>query len=325
MKPRFTEEQYRFAREEANALVYAIQQGYPLARDGRNYRMRDHDSMVFTPDGRWFWNSRSLKGRAIEFLMHYENKTLPEAVLTLCESSGRAFPDNFSPSPAEPKKAIEKKPFDLPEKAKDCKRLFAYLCKTRCLDHEIIAQLVQNGDLYESVYFYVPKYGGNPKETHNAVFAGRDKDGVIRSAFQRGLSSYTGTAFKRDVEGSDPSAPFCLPGYANVNTVIVFEAAIDAISHASIEKANGRDYKNYDRIALGGTQKSMGLLAYLDCHPNIKHIVLAMDEDDAGREAAAHLERLILHTKHTVSQIHVPAGKDWNEYLCKLSERPAAP
>ena len=41
------------------------------------------NSMVFTTDGRWFWNSHSLKGRAIEFIMAYEDKTLPEAVLIL--------------------------------------------------------------------------------------------------------------------------------------------------------------------------------------------------------------------------------------------------
>ena len=60
------------------------------------------------------------------------------------------------------------------------------------------------------------------------------------------------------------------------DTVIVFEASIDAISHACIYKDAGLDDKLYDRIALGGTEKTVGLTTYLQTHPNISRVVIAM-------------------------------------------------
>ena len=316
-KPRFTEEQYRYARDEANALDYAMRHGYDLVRKGNCYQLREHDSMVFTQDGRWFWNSRSLKGRALEFLQHYEGKSLPEAVLTLCHESQKIFSSPEQNRLSTPVKTTpEKKPFVLPAKAKDNRRLFAYLCATRKLDREIVSSLVRKGDIYESARLVPATTTGEQMEVHNAVFVGRDANGIAKNAFQRGLTTLGGhTTFRRDVAGSDPSAPFCLAGNKNTNTVLVFEAAIDAISHASLLKSAGLDYRNCDRIALGGTQKGIGLLSYLDCHPNIQKIVLAMDEDDAGQKAKEALKKLIPADKYTISEIHQNLGKDWNDYL----------
>lgn len=317
-KPHFTNEQYRYARDHANALEYAQRHGYDLVRQGSNkYHLREHDSMVFTTDGRWFWNSHSLKGRAIEFLMHYEGKTLPEAVLALCEAAGPVLPTpNEPPSvPVSP----QKPPFILPERSPNCRRLFAYLCNTRKLDKEIVSDLVRSGDVYESTRRYISKSTQKEKEAHNAVFVGRDSTGTPRSAFQRGLTSFSdANAYKRDVTGSDPSAPFCLPGKRGTKTVIVFEAAIDAISHASLLKNAALDHQSCDRVAIGGTQKAVGLFSYLDHHPNIDHIVLAMDMDEAGRTATEKIASQIYENyseRYTISEIHPGLGKDWNEYL----------
>lgn len=309
----FTEEQYRFARDEANALEYAIAHGYALVKSGNCYYMRDHDSMVFMPDGRWFWNSRGKRGRAIEFLMCYEGMTLPEAVLALCDGrvSGRAA----LPSLASQSIKVERKEFILPPASDSCKRLFGYLCSTRGLDREIVVGLVKAECLYESAVPF-KKSNGETGTAHNAVFVGRDQCGRPKSAFQRGLSSFTeGTQFKRDVAGSSAEAPFCIPGREGVETVVVFEGAIDAISHASIYKLAGLDYQDCDRIALGGTQKGKGLLAYLNSHPKIKAVVIAFDEDDAGNEATEKLVKILADMPYEVSRLHQKGGKDWNDYL----------
>lgn len=308
----FTEEQYRYARDQANALDYAMRRGYQLKKDGGCYRMREHDSMVFLPDGRWFWNSRGVKGRAIEFVMNYENKTLPEAVLALCGKDGQTYRDISQANIAPP----EKKPFELPPKADNCRRLYGYLCGTRKLDRDIVTELIRRGDLYESARTYNNKVTGRTGIAHNAVFVGRDAKGVAHSAFQRGLSSFEGgTAFKRDVPGSDPSASFCIHGRTGVDTVIVFEAAIDAASHASIYKIAGLDYKDCDRIALGGTEKIVGLSAYLETHAKIINVNLALDEDMGGNIAVERIEALLADRDYNVSRLHQQGGKDWNDYL----------
>ena len=213
---------------------------------------------------------------------------------------------------------IEKVPFKLPEQSPDFRRMFGYLCGTRKLDSEILRDLIHQGSLYESVYRYVVKDTGELKEIHNVVFVGKDEHGEPRSAFQRGLSSLgENTTYKRDVAGSDPSAAFCLPGREGVNTVIVFEASIDAISHACIYKDAGLDYKMYDRIALGGTEKTIGLTTYLQNHPNITRVVIATDEDAAGRAANRKIRELLPEGKFDIVSLRQSVGKDWNDYLVK--------
>ena len=162
------------------------------------------------------------------------------------------------------------------------------------------------------------KSTGELKEIHNAVFAGKDKYGVSKSAFQRGLSSLgENTTYKSNVPGSYPSAPFRIPGHEGTDTVIVFEASIDAISHACIYKDAGLDYKLYDRIALGGTEKTVGLTTYLQTHPAISRVMIAMDGDAGGRAAGQHIREILDETQYEIVSLRQDVGKDWNEYLVK--------
>lgn len=327
LKLHYTPEQERYARE-CSALEYAQSRGYELIRKGNYYQMKEHDSMVFTTDGRWFWNSRSLFGGAGDFIVHYEGKTWVEAVLILNHAEGQTYADvkagihprQDAPKPpqARPTPApVEKVPFKLPTQSLDFRRMFGYLCGTRKLDQKILQDLIGQSRLYESVYRYTDNTG-KQKEIHNAVFVGKDEHGEPKSAFQRGLSSLgENTTYKRDVPGSDPSAPFLIPGRKGTDTVIVFEASIDAISHACIYKDAGLDDKLYDRIALGGTEKTVGLNTYLQTHPNISRVVIAMDEDAAGRAADLKIRELLGEEKYAVVSLRQSVGKDWNDYLVK--------
>lgn len=327
LKLHYTPEQERYARE-CSALEYAQSRGYELIRKGNYYQMKEHDSMVFTTDGRWFWNSRSLFGGAGDFIVHYEGKTWVEAVLILNHAEGQTYADvkagihprQDAPKPpqARPTPApVEKVPFKLPTQSLDFRRMFGYLCGTRKLDQKILQDLIGQSRLYESVYRYTDNTG-KQKEIHNAVFVGMDAHGEPKSAFQRGLSSLgSNTTYKRDVPGSDASAAFCIPGNQDVDTVLVFEASIDAISHASIYKDAGLDYKMYDRIALGGTEKTVGLTTYLQSHPNISRVVIAMDEDAAGRAADQKIRELLGEGQYNLVSLRQSVGKDWNDYLVK--------
>lgn len=216
-----------------------------------------------------------------------------------------------------------KKPFELPPKADNFKRLFAYLCGTRCLDKEIVQNLVKQGKIYESSRDYTKD--GESKSLHNAVFIGFDKDGQARSGFQRGLITNTENPFKRDVIGSEKEYAFCVDGENNVDTVAVFEASIDAVSHASIEKISVRDYKAIDRIALGGIAFKP-LQHYLDEHPHIKKVIICVDADEAGDKAAESLKTELINAGYTPDngyhcERQIPTGhKDFNEYLISYRE-----
>lgn len=314
------------AARTCSALEYARSAGYELVRHGaRSYHLKEHDSMVFKADGQWFWNSRGLKGRAIEFIMYYEQRSLPVAVHMLLSKSTAAPGVSLSPPASVPPPSEEKEPFELPEKSPTFKRLFAYLCKTRMLDGEIVKELARQGRIYESIRQYVCRNTGEVRTAHNVVFVGLDEQGQPRSAFQRGTN--TATSFKRDASGSQKMYAFCCPGRDGVTTVAAFEASIDTISHATLAKLYGKDWQDRDRIALGGLS-ALALLHYLKTHPWVKDIMLCVDNDAAGREGAerliAELQRHGYDAEHgySVRTSFPPAeyGKDWNECLVAVRQ-----
>lgn len=314
-----TKAQIQQAREYS-ALEYARSAGYDLIKDGGSYHLRDHDSMIFTAKGFWYWNSRNLKGRAVDFIIEYEGKSLPEAVDILLGSY------SSSPSPYGKKQIIsqEKKPFELPEKAPTFKRLFAYLCDTRKLDEAIVQELVAQHRIYEGVRPYVSA-DGSKRQGHCIVFVGLDSSGIPRSGFQRGTNTY-GATFKRDAQGSDKTVPFCVPGNREVDTVTVFEAAIDAISHATLVKMQGLDWHDRDRIALGGTW-GVPLLRYLQSNHHIRRIELCLDNDEAGHKGVTSIQALLEKASHDtkhgyeIEVFYPPKEKDWNDYLKKVTAK----
>lgn len=320
----FTDEQYHIARYQCSALEYAKASGYPLVRAGHYYTLKDHDSFVFNKDGMWFWNSQNRKGGAIEFVMLMEHRSLAEAVLKL---SGEC---NFGQTIAAPKtdtntyrkkvNTEDKQPFELPKKSGNFKRLFAYLCKSRGLDKDIVQELVQQHRIYESVKTFAKD--GKNSEIHNAVFVSYNENGKAVAAFQRGTASI-GKPFKGDVPGSDKeNYGWFIPGHANSTCLCIFEASIDAISHATLAKLDGKDYKDAHRIAIGGNVNLNPVMRYLKAHPEIKSIHVCLDNDIGGKkgvQAFTAAFREAGYTKdngyHAVSENLPEHIKDFNELL----------
>lgn len=294
----YTKEQYQAARYSSNALDYALSQGYDLVREGRYYHMREHDSMIFTPQGAWFWNSRGVQGSALEFMIYYEGKTLTEAVLTLARDTPLQARSQTSTAP--PPRAPEAVPFTLPQRAGDFRRIFAYLCKSRCLTREVVMEMTHQKILYEGISQI------NGKELHNAVFVYRDPHGKAVGAFCRGLNS--DRPYKGDVPGSCKDYGWLLRGKAP-RALCVFEAAIDAASHACLEPDAA-----VDRLSLEGLSPRP-LWSYLEEHPDIRDIRLMLDGDAPGQAAAKRLEVALTQAGYTAAIVPPAQGKDYNEQL----------
>ena len=109
---------------------------------------------------------------------------------------------------------------------------------------------LSNGDIYEEAAH------------HNAVFVGRDKDGVPRYAHQRG----TAGNFRLDVKGSDKAFNFCYRGEGE--RLFVFEAPIDLLSFLCLFK---KDWQKQSYLALGGVGDK-ALMRFLSDRPNIKTV-----------------------------------------------------
>ena len=99
----------------------------------------------------------------------------------------------------------------------------------------------------------------------------------------------------------------------------IFESAIDSMSHASIENVatgNAAAWLEHNRISLSGTADT-ALPMYLQQHPHVKELVLCMDNDTAGRDAAIAIARKYAD-KGYMTRIELPRGKDYSEDLTAL-------
>ena len=313
-RPYYTKEQYERAKCNNNALDYVRSQGYELVQEGRYYHLKEHDSFVFAPNGTWFWNSRGLKGYAIDFIVKYEGRSWTEAILIL---AGEAIPfepprkPNIPPvSRCEPQ---EKPIFQLPPHAHDERQLFAYLCGTRKINYHIVKVMVSQGIVYESVFRTT---SGN--EMHNACFVSLDCNGKPRSAFQRGLLS-EGNAFKGEIPGGDKSYGWLFRGYSS-REVYVFEAAIDAASYVSLQFLKNQDPLGHaDYLALGGLT-FLPIHRYLMEHSGICKVHLMLDADQWGIAATQRFLKKLKEMPYDVESQTPPYGKDWNDTLRYLNQ-----
>lgn len=299
----YTKEEYEAAKRNDNALFYAQRQGYDLVRTGRYFYMRQHDSLVFAPSGAWFWNSRGLSGRALEFIVLYEGRSFPEAVLILAGAAQPGFTPRVIPrSIPPPVKQPQPIPFVLPKPADNNRQLFAYLCGRRKLEEAIVQEMLEQKVLYESV---------SPNHIHNACFVSYDETGKPCSAFLRGMGE---KPFKGEVPGGSKNHGWLLHG-KQPDTLLVFEAAIDAASYASFLLHQGIDpFQGRDYLALGGLCFDP-IANYLAAHPHIRKIDLLLDGDSWGRAAAARFKSDLQEKGFHVSTQFPPVGKDWNDTL----------
>ena len=184
--------------------------------------------------------------------------------------------------------------------------MFAYLHRSRGIAAEIINHCIKNNLLYEDA------------QHHNAVFVGKDENGTAKYAFLRG--TLTGSHFRQEATGSDKSYGFFLRGSGK--TLFVCEAAIDALSIATLRKFEGLDWKKDNYLALGGVTASESKLpAALERTLNtfsFKRVVLCFDNDAAGQTAARRIFTMLRQRFPENLEVRtcVPKVKDFNDQLC---------
>ena len=98
-------------------------------------------------------------------------------------------------------------------------------------------------------------------------------------------------------------------------TLYTFEAPIDLLSHATFFKMKGIDYTEDHRISLGCLGDA-ALMQYLDDRPQIRNIILSLDNDRGGRTASQKLMQSLKEKGYSVFE-EFPQNKDYNEDLVK--------
>jgi len=292
----FSEEQITAAKEiDLLSYLQACEPGN-LRHLGRNtYCLRDHDSLKIS-NGKWHWFSRHIGGKnALDYLMKVRGYSFVDAMHQL--SPETAIPV-YEFREAEPRE----RSLQLPKLLKDIPKVTEYLRK-RGIGPEVIAHCHEKGLLYED------------SDYHNCVFLGYDgsapKFGAVRS---------TVSDFKRDLSGSDKRFSFCIPANAPSRDVHLFEAAIDAMSYATLNP----DYHETTLLSLSGVYTGeavpLALKTYLERQPQTERVVLHLDNDEVGRQATAQITAA-LRDRYEVVDEPAPTGKDWNDYLQEKIKR----
>lgn len=264
------------------------------------YSTRTHDSLKIS-NGKWCWWSKHIGGRsALDYLIKVRGMEFIEAVQFLCDCA------RYSPSPPVfTAKPPPKQPFMLPKPYKNNDRVLRYLTR-RGIDTEILMYCVKTGRLYED-------------EWHNCVFVGFDGKGKAGYAMLR--SSSPTSTFLREADGSDKRYSFAVPFCKEKDTVCLFESAIDLLSFATLQKDKWQDY-NYlslsgiyqPRKTLSETPLPIALAQYLRDYPQVRRIVLCLDNDEAGILAAQTICSL-LPERYTTELLLPDKGKDYNRQL----------
>ena len=221
IKRRFTDTEMRIAKEtDLPELLTHL--GYQVRRIGRYHTTAEMDSLRIKDRRKWFRYSQNTGGDAITFLQQFCGKSFPEAVEYLLAFHGRA---RDSPTKAAPfvKRDEVQKPFTLPPRNTDDRRVFAYLRK-RGIAPQVIRQFWNAGLLYEDAVH------------HNCVFVGKGSAGQAKYAGLRGAYDRDGKGFRGDVTGSDKNTGFSISHDPRPDRVFVFEAPIGRVSYLTLHR-----------------------------------------------------------------------------------------
>ncbi len=291
--------------KEMDLLTYLknYEPGELVRFSGDTYCTREHDSLKIS-NGKWCWFSRGVGGRtALDYLIKVKELPFTEAVERIVGHAA-VQPPVYASAPKKPAEKV----LLLPQVSRCATHAVSYLTG-RGIDSELIDFCISTGRLYES--------GG---KYHNVVFVGHDRSGKARYANLRGI----GSNFKGECNGSDKRFAFNISA-ENSGILHLFESAIDLLSFATIRKLNGMDWRKDHLLSLAGVYQPrekieesaipLALTQYLSDHPEIRCIVLRLDNDRAGRLAAKAL-MTVLPKDYTVSARFPPWGKDYNDYLC---------
>ena len=269
---------------------------------GNIYTTRTHDSLKIS-NGKWMWWRRGIGGRsALDYLIKVKEYSFLEAVKLL---AGQA---NIQPPLSVSENIPMEKHLLLPKKNEDNEEVIAYLLG-RGIDKEIIRFCLNSGRIYESAFH------------HNAVFVGMDAKGNPKYAALRG----TGTSFIGEANGSDKNYSFSIFSEKPSETVHLFESAIDLLSYATLQKSEGKEWREKHLLSLAGVyqpakeiEKSKvpaALTRALKLHSEVKVIVLHLDNDRIGRLATKAI-CTVLPKQYQVKDEPPKYGKDYNDQLC---------
>ena len=293
---RLSEEQIERANT-VNLPQFLMLNGFDLKRVGREYVWKDHDSMHIkdnAPGERGVWHRFSTDegGDNIAFLRQYMNMSFVEAVEAL---NGEHYDRTYTPLHTDtPKKTAEKEGVPEINEADNCKRVFAYLCKTRGLDYDLIVLLVKQGLISQE------------EKRGNVLFKFFDENGKVIGAEKVGTS--TEYRFKGIAEHSAEGHGFEVVKGSG-EKAFFFESAIDMLSYLQM---HDNELDNCRMVSMMGLKPSIVFDTVLRYNIPPQNVFLCSDNDEKGNQFA---ERLMTEYPDMKRIVTPDTYKDWNDML----------
>lgn len=301
------QEVYRMIKEQVKIVDYASRMGFTVIRKGRYFSLKEHDSVIIDPEKNCFWrNSKMGTGRSIgkggsiiDFVLEFTNLSLHEVLKELSQEVFTGSGDQL-PTFQKREEPLVKKELDLPEEDSHMHNVYAYLLKTRKIKKEVVQFFVNRKMLYQDLH-------------KNCVFVSYNLEGKPVFACVRGTNCYN--HFCGDLSGCDYEKCFFVENHAK--KLYVTESVIEIMSVMSLLE----EPLSFDYLALAGVGKADSIQTYLD--RDWEEIYLGTNQDEHGREAAEHMERLVKKERpdiRVVLDLPEGEGSDWNDILRKRQE-----
>lgn len=295
---RFTQDEIEIAKQ-TDLCAVASSMGFTVKQVGKYHTLKEMDSIRIYDRTHWYrWSVRN-GGSQIDFLKEFGGMDFVEAVQWLLDFVDYRKEQKFAGTAVVVKteKPEPKKAFVLPEYAGSNAYLYHYLEQERGISKEVIDFFVEAGLLYEA------------KQYHNMIFVGTDVTGTPRFASMRGVFDKNGKGFKCDVAGNDKRYGFNVVREES-RRIVVFEAAIDLMSHMTIYPMQK------DNMVALGMLADAPLQTFLKEHPDIREIAFGLDNDSHGRKATVELMEKYKADGYLVEDVAPPQEyKDYNEWL----------
>ncbi|KIR01619.1 hypothetical protein P261_00433 [Lachnospiraceae bacterium TWA4] len=280
----YNEEQFETAKK-VDLYDYLIRcHANEVTKEGKSLYLNDNKS-VYTKSGYsgFVDFATNETGNNITFLMKYLGYGVIEAVLSLCGNGSTL--DTVGRVKIKPK-------MELPERAEDNKRLFAYLC-SRGISADTLYKLVGQKLLYQE------------KEHNNIVFVNHECDWTEI----RGSTTYKPYHSMAENSRYDGFWWFCMGDVKAAEQLYICEGSIDAISLYEFQELHGEPTDKTIYASIGGVSKQATIDRIKTLSKKLK-VILAVDNDKAGKKC--------IESNSDLDYILPPMGKDWNEALQEL-------
>ena len=271
--------------------------GFDLKKVGKEYVWKDHDSLHIKDNGpgergAWFRFSEDKGGDNIGFLREYMEMSFVDAVEAL---TGEHIDRTYIPSRTyeQKPKTVTARELSLAE-ADNARRVFAYLCKTRGLDYDMVSALVRGGSIAQE------------EKTGNVLFKYYDEHGKVIGAEKVGTS--TEHKFKGIATGSAAGHGFEVVRGTG-EKAFFFESAIDMLSYLQMHDKELTDCR---LVSMMGVKPNIVLDTILRNNISPDHVFLCSDNDTAGNEFAQRLQEQYPDMKRVITP---DTYKDWNDML----------